>query len=161
MSSYGYIENNKIIAPVAMRSRFKHIGAWHLLTDAQRAEHKWYPCDVINEGYDATTQIRSTLPELVFDKDTQRITATYTVTDKTLETVKREHKERITEARYEEEVSGVDVNGYEIETDRNSQTRITQAYALVQIDPTRTIDWKCGSTWITLNAETITMMCIS
>lgn len=162
MSSYGYIENNQIIAPVAMRSRFKNIGAWHLLTDAQRAEHKWYPCDVINEGYDATTQIRSTLPELVFDNDTQRITATYTITDKSLETVKREHKERITESRYEEEISGIEVDGQAIDTDRISQTRIAQAHALVQLDPTTTtIDWKCGSSWISLNADTIGLIALS
>lgn len=155
MSSYGYIEHNKIIAPVAMRSRFKHIGAWHLLTDAQRATHGWYPCKVINEGYDQITQIRSTLPELVFNADTKTITATYTIIDKPLETIKREHKERITESRYEEEVSGIEVDGQTIETDRISQTRIAQAYSLVQIDPSATIDWKCGSGWIVLDSVTI------
>ena len=160
MSSYGYIENNQIIAPVAMRSRFKNIGAWHLLTDAKRAEHKWYPCDVINEGYDATTQIRSTLPELVFDNDTQRITATYTITDKSLETVKREHKERITESRYEEEISGIEVDGQAIETDRISQTRIAQAHALIQLDPSTTIDWKSGDGWIVLDSEIITQIAL-
>ena len=109
MSSYGYIENNKIIAPVAMRSRFKQIGAWHLLTDEQRAEYKWYPCVVVNEGYDSTTQIRSTFPVLEFNPYSRRITAVYTVKDKTLETVKREHKERITAGRYDTEVSGIEV----------------------------------------------------
>ncbi len=160
MSSYGYIENNKIIAPVAMRSRFKHIGAWHLLTDAQRAEHKWYPCDVINEGYNNLTQIRSIFPEITFDSTTQRITAAYTVTDKPLEAIKREQKERITEARYEAEIAGVELNGQMIETDRISQTRIAQAHALVQLDPSTTIDWKCGNGWIVLDSEIITQIAL-
>ena len=162
MSSYGYIENNRIIAPVAMRSRFKGVGAWHLLTDAQRAEHKWYPCDVNNEGYDATTQIRSTLPELVFDNEAQRITATYTVIDKTLETIKREHKERITESRYECEVGGVLLGDTMLDTDRETQTRIAQAKVLVDNDPSLVIKWKkANGDWVELNHETITAMSLA
>ena len=156
MSSYGYIENNKIIAPVAMRSRFKQIGAWHLLTDAERAKHKWYPCDVINEGYDNLTQIRSSLPEITFDEKNQRITLTYTIVDKPLETIKREHKERITEARYQSEVSGFEFSGQWIDTDRVTQTRIAQAFSLIQIDPERTFNWKKeNNEWTTMNAETV------
>lgn len=55
MPSYGYIETNKIIAPVAMRSRYKRVGAWHLLTDEQRAAYGWYRC-VAGESYNATSQ---------------------------------------------------------------------------------------------------------
>jgi hypothetical protein len=159
--NYGYIERNKIVAPVAMRSRFNNIGGWHTLTDEQRAEHGWYPCDVINEGYDAITQIRSTLPELVFDNEAQRITATYTVTDKTLETIKREHKERITEDRYEDEVAGISVNGQFVETDRASQTRIAQAQSLVQLDPTTAVNWKSTNGWAILNATNITEIALA
>lgn len=161
MSSYGYIENNRIIAPVAMRSRYKGVGAWHLLTDEQRAEHGWYPCVVINEGYDATTQIRSTIPDLTFNPESQRITAVYTVKDKTIETVKGEHKDRVTEVRYETEISGIVVNDQLVETDRTSQTRIAQAHALVSIDPTTKIDWKVGNEWIVLDASTITAMALA
>ncbi len=160
MSSYGYIENNKIIAPVAMRSRFKHVGGWHLLTDAQRAEHKWYPCDVINEGYDNLTQIRSILPEITFDPTTQRITATYTVTDKPLEAIKREQKERITEARYECEIGGTEFDNGWIDTDRDTQNRINQAVTLTQINPDMTeVNWKqSDGTWVKLPAVVIVAM---
>lgn len=161
MSSYGYIDGNKIIAPVAMRSRFKQVGAWHLLTDAQRAEHDWYPCDVINEGYDAETHSRSELPLLTFDKEAKRITAAYTILEKPLETVKREHKDRITVARYETEIGGILVDGQLIDTARTTQTRISQAHSLVQLDPTTTIDWKSGAGWEVLDAATVTKLALT
>ena len=143
MSSYGYIENNKIIAPVAMRSRFKGVGAWHLLTDEQRAAYGWYPCVVIGEGYDATLQVRSALPECAFDPEAKIITATYTVVDKPIEAIKVEQKQRITESRYQEEVSGKTIDGVFYDTDRTTQVMLGNAFSLVQFDPEITeVDWK-------------------
>lgn len=143
MSSYGYIENNKIIAPVAMRSRFKGVGAWHLLTDEQRAAYGWYPCVVIGEGYDAALQVRSELPECVFDPKTKTITATYKSVDKPIETIKVEQKQRITESRYQEEVSGKTLDGVFYDTDRTTQVMLGNAFSLVQFDPEITeVDWK-------------------
>lgn len=143
MSSYGYIEKNKIIAPVAMRSRFKGVGAWHLLTDEQRAVYDWHPCVVIGEGYDAALQVRSELPECVFDPKTKTITATYKSVDKPIETIKAEQKQRITESRYQEEVSGKTLDGMFYDTDRTTQTMLGNAFSLVQLDPEITeVDWK-------------------
>lgn len=143
MSSYGYIENNKIIAPVAMRSRFKGVGAWHLLTDEQRAAYGWYPCVVIGEGYDAALQVRSALPECVFDPVTKIITAAYKVVDKPIEAIKVEQKQRITESRYQEEVSGKTLDGVFYDTDRTTQVMLGNAFSLVQFDPEIVeVDWK-------------------
>lgn len=143
MSSYGYIENNRIIAPVAMRSRFKGVGAWHLLTDERRAAYGWYPCVVLGEGYDAALQVRSALPECVFDPVTKIITATYNVVDKPIEAIKVEQKQRITESRYQEEVSGKTIDGVFYDTDRTTQVMLGNAFSLVQFDPEITeVDWK-------------------
>ena len=143
MSSYGYIENNRIIAPVAMRSRYKGVGAWHLLTDEQRAAYGWYPCVVIGERYDADLQVRSELPECVFDPKTKTITATYKSVDKPIEAIKVEQKQRITESRYQEEVSGKTIDGVFYDTDRTTQVMLGNAFSLVQFDPEITeVDWK-------------------
>lgn len=143
MSSYGYIENNRIIAPVAMRSRYKGVGAWHLLTDEQRAAYGWYPCVVIGEGYDAALQVRSELPECVFDPKTKTITVTYKSVDKPIEAVKVEQKQRITESRYQEEVSGKTIDGVFYDTDRTTQVMLGNAFSLVQFDPEiAEVDWK-------------------
>lgn len=143
MSSYGYIENNSIIAPAAMCSRFKGVGAWHLLTDEQRADYGWYPCVVVGEGYDAALQVRSELPECVFDPETKIITATYKSIDKPIETIKVEQKQRITESRYQEEVSGKTLDVVFYDTDRTTQIMLGNAFSLVQFDPEITeVDWK-------------------
>lgn len=155
MSSYGYTENNKIIAPVAMRSRFKGVGAWHLLTDEQRAAYGWYPCVVIGEGYDAALQVRSALPECVFDPETKIITATYKVVDKPIEAIKVEQKQRITESRYQEEVSGKTLDGVSYDTDRTTQVMLGNAFSLVQFDPEIVeVDWKSSDgSWIKVSKE--------
>lgn len=161
MISYGYIENNKIVAPVAMRSRFKNIGGWHLLSDDERMLHDWYPCIVINSEFNSYTQVRETIPSIKFDEEKKIIKVAYVIVDKPIDTVKLEHKVRITSLRYDTEVSGIEVNGQLIETDRTSQTRIAQAHALVSIDPTTKIDWKVGNEWIVLDASTITAMALA
>lgn len=50
--NYGYFSNGEIAAPVSMCTRFNDIGAWHTLSDEERAEHGWYPCDIIDEDKD-------------------------------------------------------------------------------------------------------------
>lgn len=155
MSSYGYIENNRIIAPVAMRSHYKGVGAWHLLTDEQRAAYGWYPCVVIGEGYDAALQVRSELPECTFDPETKIITATYNVVDKPIEAIKVEQKQRITESRYQEEVSGKTIDGVFYDTDRTTQVMLGNAFSLVQFDPEITeVDWKSSDgSWTKVSKE--------
>lgn len=99
--NYGYIEGDKITAPVAMRSQFKGVGAWHTLTDDKRAEYGWYLCEVINEGYDPRLQIRSDLPNLEFDG--QKITATYSITEKGIDEIRGEQASRLGEICYAKE----------------------------------------------------------
>lgn len=161
MNAYGYFEDGKIIAPVAMRSRFNGIGGWHELSDSDRAVHGWYPCEVINEGYDSVTQHRSLMPLITFDSTESIFKVEYTVSEKSIETVKREHKERISNSRYDEEVSGIYVDKEFVNTDRNTQTRIAHVSSLSQIDPDLLVDWKCGYGWVVLGAEDIKKLALA
>lgn len=63
----------------SLMPRFKSIGGWHTLTDAERAKHGWYPCVEVNANYNPTTQIRSPAEFVLADNV---VTATYTIWDK-------------------------------------------------------------------------------
>lgn len=66
MEAYGYFKDGEIVAPVAMCSRFDDVGAWHTLTDEERALHSWYPCRVDDTSFDPITQYRgSPVVELI------------------------------------------------------------------------------------------------
>lgn len=99
---YGYIDGENIVAPVNMTSRFGNIGAWHTLTDEERAVHGWYPCEVIGEGYDPRLQIRSEAPVLEFDGE--KITATYQLTDRSIADIKDDLLDSLGQIRYAKEV---------------------------------------------------------
>lgn len=60
------------------------------------------------------------------------------------------------ELRIEKETAGVMLGEILIKTDLESQSKIAGAYNLVQIDPTRVIDWKASNEWISITAEDIT-----
>lgn len=81
MSVYGIVSKFGKVqeAPINLRSRYKDVLAFHLLTDEQRKEHGWYPCTVINESYDPINQNRSE-PNKTFDGS--HVTVQYTITDK-------------------------------------------------------------------------------
>lgn len=102
--NYGYIDSGNIIAPVAMRSQFNGVGAWHTLTDAERAKHDWYPADVLNEGCNPITQERLG-PTITFNGE--RITVEYTVTDKPLMQIRDELLSKLGKVRYAEEIRNV------------------------------------------------------
>lgn len=89
MSVYGIVSKFGKVqeAPVNLRSRYKDVLAFHLLTDEQRKEHGWYPCTVINESYDPINQNRS---EPVKTFDGNQVTVEYTITDKPPEQLEAE-----------------------------------------------------------------------
>jgi hypothetical protein len=75
---YAYRDAGKWII-ASLMPRFKGVGGWHTLTDAERAKHGWYPCIEVNANYNPTTQIRSPA-EFVLANGI--VTATYTIWDK-------------------------------------------------------------------------------
>lgn len=63
--------------PLAMRSMWRDVWDWHKLTDAQRAEHGWYPLRGVNAEFSPSTQTRSA-PTYELGGDGV-VTATYVV----------------------------------------------------------------------------------
>lgn len=75
---YAYKETGRWTI-ASLMPRFRGIGGWHTLTDADRAKHGWYPCVELNAQYNPVTQIRSPA-EFVLENNI--VTATYTLWDK-------------------------------------------------------------------------------
>ena len=147
--NYGYIQYGKIVAPVAMRSRFDNVGGWHLWTDEQRAKHRWYPCDVLNESYDPATQVREG-PELKFTGT--RITCTYTVRPKTLYEAQQEAHKRINTA-YEEAAARL-AEGYPENEQKSWATQVKEADIILAggAEPTPWVDAAAQARGITREA---------
>lgn len=64
-------------------------------------------------------------------------------------------KNQAAQKRYEKEVSGFELNGINVDTDRNSQAKLTAAYVKAVNDNTVTINWKTNNGFVTLDASTI------
>lgn len=148
--NYGTVIGGIITAPISMCSSFEGIGGWHTLTDAERAEHGWYPCDMINEGYDSSRQIRSTEPVLTFDGE--RIAATYTIVDKTFESIQGELLNALAAYRYGVEC-GVVVSpgGVSQSCVRFERLLLADKLAFMTANPSVvTTAWKAGGEWFKL-----------
>lgn len=141
-TNYGIIEGGKITAPLTMRSNFNGVGAWHTLTDEERAAYGWYPADVINESYDPRSQIRSIDPVNTFDGE--RIRAEYTITDKPLETIQSEDLDRLADIRYQQEISGVTSgDGISQSSRRLDRLLLADKISFMEANPSvKTTNWK-------------------
>lgn len=63
----------------------------------------------------------------------------------------------IAEARYQHEAAGIVVGNMAIDTDRESQSKMTAAMLRADRDPSYTIDWKTGDgSFVTLEAALVT-----
>jgi hypothetical protein len=89
---YAYKDSGKWTI-ASLMPRFKGVGGWHKLTDAERAKHGWYPCVEVNANYNPITQIRSPAEFVLADGI---VTATYTIWDKPESQI---FNEALTEAR--------------------------------------------------------------
>lgn len=70
---------------------------------------------------------------------------------------KDELKAYAASVRYSKEVGGFAVNGIAYPTDRDTQAKLTGAYALVQVNPSVKIDWKLpDGTFAALDAAGVT-----
>jgi hypothetical protein len=88
---YAVFDENGIFleGPSNLRSRFKDVQDFHLLSEEQRLALGWYPCTVQNESYDPLFEDRL-YPTAVLDYVTSTAVVTYIIEEKTLEFVKRE-----------------------------------------------------------------------
>lgn len=151
--NYGTVKGGVITAPLTMRSSFNGIGAWHTLNDAERAEYGWYPCDMVNEGYDSRTQTRSALPELSFDGE--RIKAEYTITEKPVETIRQESLEALADIRYAREIEGVtSASGIQQWTDRANRALLTDKISFMSNNTgIKQTSWKASNGFAQLDVE--------
>lgn len=78
--------------------------------------------------------------------------------DVDFEKIKEDKIQEIAHARYNEEISGINVGGFNINTDRESQSLITAAAFSALQDPSYTCRWKTKDGFVTLDANTIIQM---
>lgn len=60
-------------------------------------------------------------------------------------------KAQVAAYRYDREIAGINLNGIEILTDRQSQSKVAEAYILLKHGLIASIDWKSASGWIMLD----------
>ncbi len=130
----------------------------HELNDAQLAGLGIFPCDEIKPPLE-WTQHHGT-PEITVTDG--RATATYPVLDYSpddaagmLEAAKERKRSEIAAARYEAETAGIDVNGFTVRTDRESQALITGAALQAIVDYDYECRWKTSEGFVHLSAEQI------
>ena len=72
-----------------------------------------------------------------------------------LDTLKAQKKQLLAEKRYQIETSGIDVNGFSIKTDRESQSQITCAVFAIERGYITKVDWKGENGWIDMDVSVI------
>ena len=157
--NYGTVNGRLIIAPLTISSKYTTpegvvIGAWHTLTDDERAEYGWYPCEIINEGYDPLTQTRTDLPELSFNESKKLITAKYTITNKLVDEIKDDFLEQLSSVRYEKEVGGIVYEGISQSTKRDKRLELADKVKFMSTSTEPTM-WKSDGGWNELSYDQI------
>ena len=130
----------------------------HELDEAQLAELNIYPVDEIKPPLEWTQHHSAPVIEVTDG----RATATYPVVDYSpdeaagiLEAAKAAKRAEIAAARWEAETAGIDVNGFTVRTDRESQALITGAALAAFADPDYTCRWKTEAGFVSLDSVQI------
>ena len=130
----------------------------HEMSEAQLAELDIYPVDEIKPPLTWTQHYGA--PEITVTDG--RATATYPVLDHSpdevagiLEAAKSAKRAEIAQARFEAETAGIDVNGFTVRTDRESQALITGAALQAIVDYDYECRWKTSEGFVHLSAEQI------
>lgn len=157
--NFGTIVDNNVFAPITLSSKYTTpdgvvIGAWHTLTDDERAEYGWYPCEIVNEGYDALTQTRTDIPELFFNETKKLITAKYTITNKLVDEIKDNFLEQLSSVRYDKEVGGIVHEGISQSTQRGKRLELADKVSFMSTRSETTM-WKSESGWNELSYDQI------
>jgi hypothetical protein len=72
-----------------------------------------------------------------------------------LEAAKERKRSEIAAARWAEETAGIDVNGFTVRTDRESQALVTGAALAAFADPDYTCQWKTEAGFVSLDSVQI------
>ena len=133
----------------------------HEMSDAQLAELGIYPCDEVKPPLEWTQHHGSPVIEVVDG----RATATYPVLDYSadevagiLEAAKERKRSEIAAARWEAETAGIDVNGFTVRTDRESQALLTGAFVSITSGLVPDVEWKLKAGWMTVEAADIAVV---
>lgn len=76
-------------------------------------------------------------------------------TKPSLAELKAAKKQEIATVRWQAETAGLELTGFSVATDRESQAMITAAVLQTLLDPTYTVQWKTSVGFITLTSEQI------
>ena len=127
----------------------------HEMSEAQLAGLGIYPCDEIKPSLTWTQHYGAPSIEIADG----RATATYPVLDYSadevagiLEAAKSAKRAEIAAARWAEETAGIDVNGFTVRTDRESQALITGAALKAMQDSEYSCRWKTESGFVELTS---------
>lgn len=127
----------------------------HELDDAQLAELDIYPCDEIKPPLEWTQHHGTPVIEVADG----RATATYPVLDYSpdevagiLEAARERKRSEIAAARWEAETAGIDVSGFTVRTDRESQALVTGAALKAMQDSEYSCRWKTESGFVELTS---------
>lgn len=162
-----YLFNGQLLASLPFRLHLpdgRTRTSLHELDDAQLAELDIYPCDEIKPPLE-WTQHHGT-PEITVTDG--RATATYPVLDYSpdeaagmMDAAKERKRSEIAAARWAAETAGtagtagIDVNGFTVRTDRESQALITGAALQAIVDYDYECRWKTSEGFVHLSAEQI------
>ena len=156
-----YLINNALVDSLPFRLHLpdgRTRTSLHEMSEAELAELGVYPCDEIKPPLEWTQHYGA--PEITVTGG--RATATYPVLDYSpdevagiLEAAKSAKRAEIAAARWAEETAGIDVNGFTVRTDRESQALITGAALKAIQDSEYSCRWKGVSGFIELTAPQI------
>ena len=93
--------------------------------------------------------------EWTFDEESKKIIKQYNIYPCTFLERKQLILEALAALRYEKEISGIIVNGSKIATDRSSQSMLNSAVRILELDNSKTINWKCEDGWVILDSTTV------
>ena len=127
----------------------------HEMSEAELAELNIYPVDEVRPPITWTQHYGAPSIEIADG----RATATYPVLDYSadevagvLEAAKAAKRQEIASARFEAETAGIDVNGFTVRTDRESQALITGAALKAMQDSEYSCRWKTESGFVELTS---------
>lgn len=72
--------------------------------------------------------------------------------------LKEKRKQEVADLRKQKEISGIDVSGSKIKTDKESQSSLVGAYVRLQQFPDAKIDWKADGSWVQLDKVAVDTM---
>ena len=112
--------------------------------------------DASDETYFIVNGTLLTQDEFREQKQTERFNQQLTDFGADVDGAKQYLRDHFASKRYDVEVSGIDVGGLPVRTDRLTVARIYQANSLAVADPAFTTDWKIGDgSFITVDATLI------